>query len=100
MTLSACNLSGIPDSQDLSPIPLPDYAEIDPAYNATMSEPTIQKINLSSVEAFREQLSPLVLAHLEWLEEESRRHNLTRVPREDWLVRHVMDSLAPALGGW
>lgn len=93
-------MPGIPDDRRLSPISLPDYAEIDPAYNVTMSEPSIHRINLPSVEAFREQLSPLVLAHLEWLEEESRRHNLTRVPREDWLVRHVMDSLAPALGGW
>lgn len=43
---------------------------------------------------------PLVQGHLEWLERESRIHNLTSVPKQDWLERHVLDSLAPAIAGW
>lgn len=49
--------------------------------------------------------SPLVShrfveGHLDWLERESRIHNLTSVPREDWPERHVLDSWAPAIAGW
>ncbi len=65
-----------------------------------MHEFRVLKIDLPSVEEFKKGLSPLIYSHLDWLKEESKRHNLTRVPEEDWQVRHVMDSLAPILAGW
>ncbi len=43
---------------------------------------------------------PVIRQHLEWLERESRVHNLTAVSREDWMERHVLDSWVPTLAGW
>jgi len=43
---------------------------------------------------------PLILAHLSWLEGESKTHNLTSVADDQWLERHVLDSLAPLYAGW
>lgn len=57
-------------------------------------------LSLSDFEKVLRDLPPLIHSHLSWLREESTRHNLTRVPEEDWIVRHVLDSLAPSLGGW
>lgn len=65
-----------------------------------MQEFLIQRIELPALDEFRRKLSPLIALHLEWIKEESKRHNLTRVPEGDWLVRHVMDSLVPWLAGW
>lgn len=58
----------------------------------------IQSIELPSPEAF--EPPALALEHLAWLKLESARHNLTSVAEEDWLIRHVMDSLVPAFAGW
>lgn len=42
----------------------------------------------------------LIDRHLEWLHKENQVHNLTRVPEEKWLERHVLDSLALHFAGW
>ncbi|GMV65938.1 MAG: hypothetical protein AMXMBFR75_17350 [Candidatus Hinthialibacteria bacterium] len=43
---------------------------------------------------------PLVERHLKWLHEYNQIHNLTRVPEEKWLERHVLDSLALHFALW
>jgi len=65
-----------------------------------MQDIPILEIDMPSVEEFRKGLPPLIDSHLEWLKEGSKFHNLTRVPEEDWFVRHVLDSLVPFLAGW
>lgn len=48
----------------------------------------------------RIEIPDLAQRHLAWLDWENQVHNLTRVPREDWLARHVLDSAVPLLAGW
>lgn len=57
-------------------------------------------LKLPSLDTFCPHLPATIEQHLEWLEKESKKHNLTRVPREEWVVRHVLDSLVPSFADW
>lgn len=65
-----------------------------------MNRAPTDNLALSDFEKLQRSLPPLIHAHLSWLREESKNHNLTRVPEEDWVVRHVLDSLTPFAAGW
>lgn len=65
-----------------------------------MNRALTDTLTLSDFEKLRGDLPPLIHSHLSWLREESKNHNLTRVPEEDWIVRHVLDSLTPLSAGW
>lgn len=65
-----------------------------------MNRAPTDNLALSDFEKLQRSLPPLIHAHLSWLREESKNHNLTRVPEVDWIVRHVLDSLAPLSAGW
>lgn len=55
---------------------------------------------LSSLDPETIGFHPLIQCHLAWLAEANTRHNLTTVPPEQWISRHVIDSIAPLLAGW
>jgi len=58
------------------------------------------ELKLPSPDTFCPHLPGTIEQHLQWLEEESKKHNLTRVPRKEWVVRHVLDSLASTFADW
>jgi 16S rRNA (guanine527-N7)-methyltransferase len=60
----------------------------------------LREVRLPPLDTFRPHLPAVVQQHLRWLAQESEKHNLTRVPPEDWVVRHVLDSLVPFFAGW
>ena len=65
-----------------------------------MSPLDLREVKLPSLDTLCPHLPGVVRQHLQWLAEESENHNLTRVPQEDWVVRHVIDSLVPSFAGW
>jgi len=46
------------------------------------------------------EFHPLIYQHLSWLADENERYNITTVPSEKWIIRHVIDSIAPLHAGW
>jgi len=62
--------------------------------------PIVQRISIPPDFLLDKNLPTLVQAHLEWLGRANRGLNLTAVPPEDWLVRHVADSLIPFFADW
>lgn len=56
--------------------------------------------HLGLLDAQSIKVHPLIYQHLSWLADQNTRHNLTAVPQEKWMTRHVLDSIAPLLAGW
>ncbi len=55
---------------------------------------------LSTLDPHSVGFNPLIQRHLAWLADQNSRHNLTAVPPDKWIVRHVLDSIAPLVAGW
>lgn len=56
--------------------------------------------HLGELDGHSIEFHPMISQHLSWLAGQNTRHNLTTVPQDRWMTRHVLDSIAPHLAGW